>query len=246
MTSFENYYLQCPCCKSWLTGKQAKLDSVNQSLLYSDGMVISDLLPISHQKIVLCPACAAFFWRDEQTAEKDKAVLQGFHAYPWSSWHLFGCNLLSSAGRKALIKHYWCVLDKITPLDEQQEIAIRKSLLWAYNDLYRDALSFSIKDVYNSKFSLQSWLNLRLFHKRNRLFYEAEQANFQTNLLLLIALTEKLPEPDAAELAELYREAGDFKKAAEIIEKIDRRTHFINSLIKYIEKGERRVFKVAG
>lgn len=246
MTSFENYYLQCPCCKSWLTGKQAKSDSINQSLLYSDGMIISDLQPINQQKIVLCPACAAFFWRHEQTIEKDEAVLQGFHAYPWSSWHLFGCNLLSNAGRKALIKHYWYVLEKIRPLEEKQEITVRKSLLWAYNDLYRDALSFSIKDVYNDKFSLQSWLNLRLFHKKNRLFFEAEQAEFQKNLLQLIALTEKTPEPDAAELAELYREAGDFKKAAELIETIDRRTHFINSLIKHIQKGERLVFKVAG
>jgi len=246
MTSFENYYLQCPCCKSWLTGKQAKSDSINQSQLYSDGMIISDLQPISQQKIILCPACAAFFWRHQQTIENDEAVLQGFHAYPWSSWHLFGCNLLSNAGRKALIEHYWYVLEKIRPLEEKQEIAIRKSLLWAYNDLYRDALNFSIKDVYNDKFSLQSWLNLRLFHKKNQLFFEAEQAEFQKNLLRLIALTEKMPEPDTAELAELYREAGDFKKAAEIIETIDRRTHFINSLINHIQKGERLVFKVAG
>lgn len=246
MTSFENYYLQCPCCKSWLTGKQANSDTVNQSLLYSDGMIISDLLPIIEQKIVLCPACAIYFWRDKQTIEKDEAVLNGFHTYPWSSWHLFGCNLLTNAGRKALVKHYWCLLKRIDFVDEKQEITIRKSLLWAYNDLYRDSLSFCFKDLYNNRFSFRSWLSLRLFHKRNRLFFESEQAEFQTNLLRLIALTEKMPEPDPADLAELYREAGDFKKAAEIIEKIDRRTHFINSLIKYIQNNERRVFKVAG
>ncbi len=246
MTSFENYYLQCPCCNSWLTGKQANSDTVNQSLLYSDGMIISDLTPIIQQRIVLCPACAIYFWRDKQTLEKDEAVLKGFHTYPWSSWHLFGCNLLSNAGRKALVKHYWNLLKRIDSLDEQQEITIRKSLLWAYNDLYRDALSFSLKDMFSSKFSFRSWNNLKLFHKENRVFYESEQAEFQSNLLKLIALVEKMPEPDPAELAELYREAGDFKKAAKIIEKIDRRTHFINSLIKYINNSDRRIFKVAG
>lgn len=246
MTSFENYYLQCPCCNSWLTGKQANSDTVNQSLLFSDGMIISDLTPIVQQKIVLCPACAIYFWRDKQTLEKDEAVLKGFHAYPWSSWHLFGCNLLTNAGRKALVKHYWCLIKKVDFQNEHQEIILRKSLLWAYNDLYRDALSFSLQDVFNSRFSFRSWQNLKLFHKENQGFFEAEQADFQANLQKLIVLLEQMPEPDPAVLAELYREAGDFKKAMEIIDKIDRRTHFINSLIKHIKNGERRVFKVAG
>jgi hypothetical protein len=93
---------------------------------------------------------------------------------------------------------------------------------------------------------MHSWQNLKLFHKENQGFYVAEQADFQANLQRLIVLLEKMPEPDPAVLAELYREAGDFKKAMEIIDKIDRRTHFINSLIKHIKNGERRVFKVAG
>lgn len=246
MISFENYYLQCPCCKSWLTGKQVLLETISQSLLYSDGLIISNSIPLNKQIIVLCPACAVYFWPHKQSPVKDEALLMGFHSYPWSSWYLFGCNLLSHPGRVALVKHYWYVLQKIGSLDEKQEIVIRKSLLWAYNDLYRDSIGFSIKEIYDGRLSFRSWFRLKLLHRKNLKFYESEQSGFQDNLLRLIELTENMPEPDPAELAELYREAGDFKKAAEAISSIKRRTHFITSLINYIQKGERRVFKVAG
>jgi hypothetical protein len=246
MTSFENYYIQCPCCTSWLMGKSAKTESVSQSILYSDGMIVSDLLPINPQKIVLCPACAYFFWHDSQPVIQDEAQLNGFQPYPWSSWHLFGCNLLYNAGRKALINHYWHVLKSQRPLDQAKEISIRKSLLWAYNDLYRECQSISFKDFYKGKLSLRSWINLRRFNKESQRYFEAEKENFLNNLKPLIRLTEKEPDVDPAVLAELYREAGDFDKATKALSGIIRRTHFISSLQKYIQARNRHVFKVAG
>ncbi len=246
MTSFEDFYIQCNCCESWLIGKTSKVETVSQSLLYSDGMIINDLIPANPQKLVLCPACGKFFWIQKENCLETIPEADQETAYPWTSWRFFGCNLLDNRGRKSLINHYWRSLELMTPLNQQQEIWIRQSLLWAYNDLYRDAEKWQFGDYLKGKVSLRYLLNSRSFNKEGVAFFGAESKRIEANVLALIHLYEQDDTTEPAMIAELYREIGDFVKAAEILKTIVRKTHYINMLNKCVQAGNKAVFKVAG
>lgn len=246
MTSFEDFYINCPCCSAWLIGKKAKADSVNQSVLYSDGMIINDLIPANPQKIVLCPACGYLFWLQPDACHNSISDSERLTAYTWPSWRFFGCNLLDNNGRIALINHYWNALKLLRPISVEQEIIIRKSLLWAYNDLYRDADAWRFVDVVNGKINFFYWIISRKFSRKGRALFDSEKPRFETNLLRLIEILEQDANAEPAIIAEFYRELGDFRMAAQFLSKIVRRTHFINLLISHIQLGDKSVFKVAG
>jgi len=246
MTSFEDFYIQCACCEAWLIGKTSKVETVSQSLLFSDGMIINDLIPANPQKLVLCPACGKFFWIQKEQCLDTLPEAEHETAYPWTSWRFFGCNLLDNRGRIALINHYWRSLALLTPIIQQQEIWIRQSLLWAYNDLYRDAEKWQFGDFFKGKVSLRYLLSSRSFNKRGVAFFEAERPRINENILALIHLLEQDEKAEPAMIAELYREMGDFVKAAENLKSIVRKTHYINMLNKFVQAGNRAVFKVAG
>jgi hypothetical protein len=246
MTSFEDFYIQCNCCEAWLIGKTPKVETVSQSLLYSDGMIINDLIPANPQKLVLCPACGKFFWILKENCLEAIPEIDQVIAYPWTSWRFFGCNLLDNRGRKALINQYWQSLELMKPLSQQQEIWIRQSLLWAYNDLYRDAERWRFSDLLKGRVSLRYLLNSRLFNKEGVAYFESEKKRIEANVLALINLYEQDEASEPAMIAELYREIGNFVKAAEILRNIIRKTHYINMLNKCVQAGNRAVFKVAG
>lgn len=246
MTSFEDFYISCPCCSSWLIGKKAKADSVNQSVLYSDGMIINDLIPANPQQIVLCPACGFLFWMQKDACHNSIPESDKLTAYSWPNWRFFGCNLLDNHGKIALINHYWKAIELLQPLSVQQEIIVRKSLLWAYNDLYRDANTWRFVDVVRGKINFFYWIISRKFNRKGRALFESERRHFEANIHRLIELLERDPNSEPAVIAELYRELGEFEKAMLHLSKIVRRTHYINLLNTHIQLRDKSVFKVAG
>ena len=246
MTSFEDFFVKCKCCEAFLIGKTPKTETVSQSALYSDGMIINDLIPLNPQKLVLCPACGYLFWLQQEDCLAAIAVEDEQKAYQWNSWRFFGCNLLDNKGRMALINHYWVALEKLNYIAVSQEIIIRKSLLWAYNDLYRDAGSWQFSDFLNGKISFNYWLSSKRFDQQGVELFSSEKERFTANLERLIYLLESSGTAEIAELAELYRELGDFDKASTLLQGVLRRTHFIGLLNKHVLEKNKKVFKVAG
>jgi hypothetical protein len=119
-------------------------------------------------------------------------------------------------------------------------------LLWAYNDLYRDAEKWQFSDFIKGKVSLHYLLNSRSFNKDGVAFFVAEKQSIEANVLALIHLYEQDDTTEPALIAELYREIGNFVKAAEILKNIVRKTHYINMLNEYVKRGNKAVFKIAG
>ena len=65
MIKFDTFYMQCPCCKSWLEGHIVRSEMINKSVLYSDGKILNDNYITELQKVVICPACSHYFWVNE-------------------------------------------------------------------------------------------------------------------------------------------------------------------------------------
>lgn len=246
MTSFELFYVQCPCCEAWLTGKKAKADTINQSVLFSDGMVISDLFPVNPQKLVCCPGCSHVYWLESCHEHQKVDGISALGPYAWGSWRFFGANLTENRGRMALIRHYLRIIDQLKPFEPEREIYLRYALLWAYNDLYRNRNEGALGRLLSSHSSLRVRLNLFIFHREGKRLFDANYDGFSRNLERLIELLEANPPDDQIQLVELYREAGKFEQAKALLKQIPRRTHFVNKLIDCIQQADKKVFKVAG
>ena len=246
MTSFELFYVQCPCCGAWLTGKKAKAETINQSVLYSDGMVISDLFPVNPQKLVCCPGCSHAFWLEPHHEHPKVEGINDMGPYAWGSWRFFGANLDENRGRMALIRHYLRILDQLKPFAPEQEIYLRYALLWAYNDLYRHSKEGAVGRLIRSHSSMRVRLSQYLFHREGIRLFLAHQNGFIRNINRLIALLEQNPPDDLVQLVELYREAGEFQKAKDLLKSVPRRTHYINRLMACIKESDKKVFRVAG
>ena len=253
MNSIHTFYIKCPVCEAELAGKLHESLGINCTELYSDGKMICDELLSEPQLIVQCPSCSHIFWKDETVSltVSDENSDQGTHKvaiYPYSSWYLFGTNPNRSQGKIALIQHFTQLLSYLRPLNSKQEIYLRKSLLWAYNDLIRRNYSFTFLDFLKGKISYGTWRHERNHRLKEKFYFLKYTLSYKSNIKRIIDILRSAQdkEVDKVYLAELYRLKGNFDKAIEILNELNRSTHYVTMIRSKALKLNSTVFKVAG
>jgi hypothetical protein len=245
MPIFKPYIFSCPKCHAQILGKTIRTDAIYYTKLYSDGKMMCDGLIAAEQQLVLCPSCAHSYWITEDTKRTDPDEIQDKSlVYPVRSWYLFGADARVTEGVVALINHCHEMLALMKPYTNEQEIYLRKLLLWAYNDLVRDR---------ETKPALQLARPLLFFRERKerikRLFlFKKMQDEHVSNIVRLIGLLKVHENKDIslATIAELYREKGNFEKCKELLNKTNRSTHYVSTIYERASQKCRLVFKVAG
>lgn len=250
MAEFEVFYHHCPVCSALLAGKKMRTETVRFSQLYSDGLMLCDGWLSTTQMIVQCPSCSHVYWLDtvkDNTESENKSTTHSF-AYSYKSWYQFGCETTSIEGKNALIEQYLSMLRMMKPCTHEQELYLRKRLLWAFNDLVRDR---SVVPVWRVPFSIKGimeWHRYRKKQLRQFLLFRKWKYEYISNIKRLIELVRSCEERayEKTFLAELYREKGNFKKSAEILQQLGRSTHFVAYLLEKVQRKNSLVFLVAG
>ncbi|PKP47948.1 MAG: hypothetical protein CVT92_16545 [Bacteroidetes bacterium HGW-Bacteroidetes-1] len=257
MTAFNVFYITCPNCNATLTGKKLRAIAINYSELYSDGKMVCNELISEPQKIIKCPSCANIFWLPEIVDEIDSEIRatpsdevkeEKIAVYSYKSWYQFGCNTSLIEGKKALIDHHFQLLVMLKPFTVEQELYLRRSLLWACNDLIRFEMVNKLSRLFSGSFSFQAWRRERHDRIIQKILFLKLNPVYKSNISRMIELIKvtKEKESDKAYLAELYREKGNFAKAMEIVNELHRSTHYVYQIHKKITKKSTSVFKVAG
>lgn len=245
MPAFKPYIFSCLKCNAQLLGKTIKTDAIYYTKLYSDGKMMCDGILAAEQQLVLCPSCAHTFWITSENQRIDPdSITDRSLVYPFRSWYLFGADARETEGVLALIKHCHEMLALMKPYTNEQEIYLRKLLLWAYNDLVRDR---------ESRPAFHFMRPLAYFRERNKqlkrlVIFKKLQDERVSNIIRLIGLLKVHESKDIAlaSIAELYREKGNFQKCIELLEKTNRSTHYVEAIYEKARKHCRLVFKVAG
>ncbi len=250
MHAFNAYYFFCPSCHAILAGKTQEMLGINFTELYSDGKMLCDELLAEPQLLVCCPSCSHLFWRPDEVLSKlpDEVQRESKMVYPYSSWYLFGADGSKTEGKKALITRCEKYLLSLRPMSAEQEFYLRKSLLWAINDLVRDYDHINFLAIFKKEFGFRWWLHNRGRLIAGRQFFLAKSKIYDDNIKRLIELVRSLPEKEADRvyLAELYRLKGNFVKSLEVLDKLNRATYYAEQIRRRVRAKNPTVFKVAG
>ncbi len=251
MRGFFTFYYDCPACKAVLSGKQHDMLGVNCTELYSDGKMICDEYLSAPQLLVRCPSCSYLFWTKDPnhcSEEKMTTPVDKTSVYPYSSWYLFGANTTRSLGKFALIKQLEKAIATLRPLNADQELYLRKQLLWAFNDLVRITYKSGFWSFLKGELSFSAWRHVHRQRLREKLFYVWRSDTYKSNIKRIIELIRSSAdkEVDKVYIAELYRLKGNFSRSIEILDELHRATHYANLIRERATKKNPAVFKVAG
>ncbi len=218
--------------------------------LYSDGKMLCDDFLAEPQWLVCCPSCSHVFWRSKNQEDHipEVKIADSGSVYPYSSWYLFGVNVRQTAGKKALIRRFEKYLLMLRPLMPEQELYLRKSLLWAINDLVREKQANDFFALFKGKTHFRSWRRIRHQLLTEKLLFHTYSKVYNDNIKRLIELVRSFPEKEADKvyLAELYRLKGNFARSTEVLDKLNRATYYAHQIRLRVGKKNPAVFKVAG
>ncbi len=244
MTSFNRFIFSCPQCSAQLCGKRLKTDAAYFTELYSDGKMISEGIVFTDFQAVVCPSCAHAFWLENEKTELQDTEVADYLVYPFQTWYLFGLDRNTPEGIRAMITRLQMLVNILKPYTNEQELYLRKLLLWAYNDLVR------IDEEYTPSFFKQplAYLSEKRKRRKNLKAFQAYRQEYVANISRLIELL-RIEEDKAANIAfiaELFREKGKFAKCLEILDKAMVSTHYLSEIHERASKENALVFKVAG
>ena len=252
MIKFDNFYYQCPRCKSWMEGHLLITSMINQSILYSDGKVLNDGYITEHQKMIVCPACNHWSWVEKYEEPYISKTKPQEHFYTWNSWRFYGVHFGSNEGRLALVNHYKNFLAK-SDYDRDQEIYFRRMMWWAYNDLIRNRYQINIERFTSKEMSFKVWWRNRKRLLQGIDIFLQHHQDYVDNLSKLVELLKDRYTPDDEEyeatnldIIEMYRQLGDFNSANALLDKTTRRTYFISTIEKKVDENDDLVFLVTG
>ena len=209
--------------------------TVHRSENYSDGKTEFGV-PAS-KDISICTACRLPFWREDGRLPGDPDWEE--HGDLGSVMDLHDLEWIFDDDRdEKTIAFYKDLLDDGFADTDEREIFLRIRIWWSVNDLVRHLSTW------------RSARNLRMLraimkHKRESLsLFESYRELFDQNLERLIFLYIKGDDADLLYLANMYRESGNFSKAREILNKVERKSGAWRKVKRKVGKKDRKVFQL--
>ncbi|MCK9449696.1 MAG: hypothetical protein M0Q41_12060 [Bacteroidales bacterium] len=245
MSAFDLFVFHCPQCKSEIVWRRLKNDAISYTELYSDGKMICDGVVATDHQLVICPSCAHPFWLTNSINLLPPEQIQDMElTYPFQSWYMFGADLQKTEGILALIGRLTNLLAVMKPYTNEQEIYLRKLLLWTYNDLVRNHHLRAAFHLLHPFAYVQEIIN----HRQRLKQFRKRHTNYVANIIRLIELL-RIQEDKAATrtfIAELYREKGNHARCLELLEAVSWSTYFTSEIKEKATAKCALVFKVAG
>ena len=169
-------YYECPNCGNILSRGTLISGNTIGTKYYSDGKQVAPMLP-EFPAITKCPECNFIFWLDAETRINDPATLNAT-----------GAEFLT-------INEYLIALENKIYRSKDEEIFLRQSLWWKFNDRIRndEALFSSMK----------------------------EKEIWEDNLRKLIGLLDPEDINQRLMVVEIYRNLGEFEKCRELLSTIN-------------------------
>lgn len=235
MTTFHEIAIKCPHCGELMRDYELMSYTVHRSINYSDGFCDNGISKI--KDISICAQCNGVFWREDAKLgeELDMKVMDGLESaldmmdLPWK---------FDEDRQEKQILFYEELLKSEFADNDWKEFYLRTRLWWSINDLVRHLSGLSsAKDLKQFRFILK--------HRResSRLFKKYEEL-IKENLDRLIFLYIKEGNVDLIYLADMYREKSDFKKAMEILLKVEQKGAIYNKMKHKIRRKNKRVFQL--
>jgi len=236
MTLFHPVVLKCPQCGALMTSYELMSYSVHsEPESWSDGKTGSGIPQVD--RIGICPVCRVPFWKKDYTLP-DNPDWQP-HDELADVMDLLDLEWRFDDDRDIkAVDYYYNLLDTYLPETDEKELYIRNRLMWCINDLVR----------YNTPWwKARNYRMLKAIVKNRRESLEKFDKlakMMRDNLERMIFLYIKSDDVDLVFLAELYREHGNFKKAAEILGKVERKTGTWRKFSRKVRRKDNIVFKI--
>ena len=235
MTTFHPIILECPKCSTLMSAYELMSYTVHRSENYSDGKTEFGV-PAS-KDISICTACRLPFWREDGRLPGDPDWEEHGDLGSVMDLHDLEWNFDDDRNEKT-IAFYKDLLDNGFADTDEREIFLRVRIWWSVNDLLRHLSSW--RSARNLKM-----LRAIIKHRREASsLFESYRELFDQNLERLIFLYIKGDDVDLLYLANMYRESGNFSKAREILDKVERKSSSWRKLKRKVGKKDRRVFKL--
>ncbi len=228
MTTFRPCILKCPQCKSNMSSYELTSYTVHNSVVYSDGKVISSSSGMLDHLILICSECYAAFWKDDAVLEDDNLnnsygelpEAKDFHDLPFA---------FDSDYSSKLAIYFSELLEKGFANTVKREVYLRIKLWHLLNNSKRnDAGKF-----YSKLFKK----NKEPEFKRGELSREADNL-FKANLNRLIDIYKPENDDELLMLAEMYRELGNFSQALLLLDEVENISN--NNAYKKIKLASKR------
>jgi len=235
MTTFHPIILECPKCSTLMSAYELMSYTVHRSENYSDGKTEFGV-PAS-KDISICTACRLPFWREDGRLPGDPDWEEHGDLGSVMDLHDLEWNFDDDRNEKT-IAFYKDLLDNGFADTDEREVFLRVRIWWSVNDLLRHLSSWR---------SARNLKMLRAIIKHTReasSLFESYRELFDQNLERLIFLYIKGDDVDLLYLANMYRESGNFSKAREILDKVERKSSSWRKLKRKVGKKDRRVFKL--
>lgn len=214
LTTFATLTLVCPLCKKHMLHYELSSYHIFDSTLYSDGKADHSNRFLEDKNILLCPHCNKVFWRND--AHETEEMLESEE--PLSSKSVMDFEFALSENYPERIAHYYHSLINEGFADTTEREIYLRMLLWrSINDLIRyQSPVFKLIGSYVLKRPIHF---LKSRWSANKAFWQFKRIQ-KENLDLLTALFNPINENDLLLKAEMYREAGERKKALQVLKQI--------------------------
>lgn len=235
MTTYHPIVLKCPNCGTLLSAYDLMSYTVHNAESWSDGRTGFGIPSV--ERIGICADCRLPFWKDDAKlpddpdwqSHEDLASVMDMYDLEWR---------FDDDRNVKTIDYFKGLLEDGFADTEDKEFYVRTQLWWAINDLIR------YRGGYRSVRKL-SMLTALLKHRRElKKLFNSYRDFLHKNLERLIFLFIKGEEPDLLYLAEMYRETGNFSKALEILDKVERHDRTWRKIRKMTKRKDSRVFEL--
>ena len=188
-------------------------------------------------RIGICPVCREPFWKEDYKLPDDPDLqpyddLGGVLDLYDLEWRFDDDRDIKT------IEFFYNLLETYLADEDEKELYIRNKLMLSINDLVRyntpwwEARNYTMlkRIIENRRQSLKKFNNLGMMRR--------------DNLERMIFLYIKSEDVDLLFLAELYRQHENFKKAAEILNKVERKGNTWKKIRKKARRGDPFVFQL--
>ncbi len=237
MTTFSQITLVCPHCGIKMGAYELMSFTVHKSIVYSDGMTVTEPLLNNDKAIAICPACKKPLWLEDARLDTEEGSIENLPL----AGDIFELPFaLSDTFREELIQFYVDLLKDGFANTTDRKIYLRLRIWWSINDFvrYREP----IWKLFPQFTSLKRAKILLTNRRNNHSVFAEFKSLFVENLEKMIAIFKPEHEGEQIMLAEMYRELGEMGKAKKALEGI--KIKISKKIAKAIAGNKKRVVKL--
>jgi len=216
MTTFSTNILSCPSCEEKMYDYELNSYTVLDSECFSDGKVENNPIIPHNEQFLICCNCNKEFWKEDNLIASEEDNLNPEDLPKAKDIYDLDFNFEPKFESKK--SHYFNNLLNEGFADTiEREVYLRIKLWHLQNDEYRNKSTERFRYLLKPNFKSGSW---SLKARFKDILSPEDRIIFNDNLLKLTEIYKPEYEEESLMLAEMHRELGYFKEAAEVLKEI--------------------------